>query len=88
MDPANGLRPVDIVHRVLDEDSVSWKGGIDWTATPGLLLYANVSKGYKAGTVPVLGATTVTHVHARPENRWSRTETGLPGAGSSIVARS
>jgi outer membrane receptor protein involved in Fe transport len=59
MDPANGLRPVDVVHRVLDEDNVSWKAGVDWTAKPGLLLYANVSKGYKAGTVPVLGASTV-----------------------------
>jgi iron complex outermembrane recepter protein len=60
MDPANGLRPVDNVHTALDEDNVSWKLGIDWTARPGLLVYANVSKGYKAGTVPVLGATTIT----------------------------
>ncbi|EZP73195.1 TonB-dependent receptor [Novosphingobium resinovorum] len=34
----------------LDQDNVSWRGGIDYQALPELLLYANVSKGYKAGS--------------------------------------
>jgi len=37
------------------------------TGTPrtGLLLYANISKGYKAGAVPVVAASTVTPICAR-----------------------
>jgi iron complex outermembrane recepter protein len=59
LDPANGLQPVPNVHSTLDEDSVSWRTGLNWTAAPDVLLYANVSKGYKAGAVPVLAASTV-----------------------------
>jgi outer membrane receptor protein involved in Fe transport len=59
IDPANGGLPVNNVHDDLNQDSVSWRVGLTWTAQPGLLLYANVSKGYKAGAAPVLGAATV-----------------------------
>ncbi len=59
LDDANGSRPVDNVHAELDQSSLSWRFGGSWTARPGLLVYANVSKGYKAGAVPVLGAATV-----------------------------
>ena len=41
-----------LVSRELDQDNVSWRAGIDWT-----LVYANVSKGYKAGTFASVGAT-------------------------------
>ncbi|UVO51993.1 TonB-dependent receptor [Sphingomonas sp. SUN019] len=33
----------------INEDNISWRGGIDFKPTETLLLYANVSKGYKAG---------------------------------------
>ena len=33
----------------LHENNVSWRGGLDYKAAPGILLYVNVSKGYKAG---------------------------------------
>jgi len=59
LDPANGLRPVDNVHSVLNQNSVSWRFGLNWTARPGLLAYANVSRGYKAGAVPVASVSTV-----------------------------
>lgn len=42
----------------LDEDSVSWRAGLDWKPTDGLLLYANASKGYKVGSYPTLAATS------------------------------
>ncbi|MGE4306425.1 MAG: TonB-dependent receptor [Novosphingobium sp.] len=38
----------------LDEDSTSWSLGVDYKPTSELLLYANVSKGYKAGSFPTL----------------------------------
>jgi outer membrane receptor protein involved in Fe transport len=67
LDPANGLQPVDDVHNVLNQDSVSWRTGLNWTARPGLLLYANFSKGYKAGAVPVLAASTVDQFKPVPQ---------------------
>jgi iron complex outermembrane receptor protein len=39
---------VDTLH----QHNVSWRAGIDWKPRPGLLVYANVAKGYKAGSFP------------------------------------
>lgn len=39
-----------------DQDNVSWRAGIDYKPNDDLLLYANVSRGYKAGSVPAPGA--------------------------------
>ena len=39
------------------EDNVSWKLGIDWKPADGTLVYANVSKGYKGGGFPSIGAS-------------------------------
>lgn len=52
------FQPVDNVHHSLNEDSLSWRAGAKWTAATDLLLYINVSKGFKAGAVPALAATT------------------------------
>jgi outer membrane receptor protein involved in Fe transport len=43
--------------QTLSEDNVSWRVGLDYRLTPETLLYATISKGYKAGSFPVLGAT-------------------------------
>lgn len=77
LDPANGLKPVDDVHDVLNQNSVSWRTGVNWTAIPGLLLYANVSKGYKAGTVPVLAASTVDQFKPVPQESLLAYEAGF-----------
>jgi iron complex outermembrane recepter protein len=42
----------------LNEHNVSWRGGVDLKPSPDILLYANVSKGYKAGSFPMLSAST------------------------------
>ncbi|WP_016745556.1 TonB-dependent receptor [Rhizorhabdus wittichii] len=42
----------------LNEDNVSWRAGIDYKPRPGFLLYANVAKGYKAGSFPSVAAST------------------------------
>jgi outer membrane receptor protein involved in Fe transport len=42
----------------LDEHNVSWRTGLNWKPTGKVLLYANVSRGYKAGSFPTLSATT------------------------------
>jgi iron complex outermembrane recepter protein len=77
LDPANALQPVDNVHHVLDEDSESWRVGVNWTARPDLLLYANISQGYKAGAVPVLAASTVAQLEPVPQESLRAYETGI-----------
>lgn len=42
--------------RSLNQSNVSWRVGLDYQATPTMLLYANVSRGYKAGSFPALAA--------------------------------
>ncbi|MGD9810511.1 MAG: TonB-dependent receptor [Sphingobium sp.] len=51
------LEPV-LVENTLDEDNVSWRAGAQYKASRDLLLYANVSKGYKAGGFASLTAFT------------------------------
>jgi iron complex outermembrane recepter protein len=41
----------------LNEDNIPWRVGIDWTPSKGQLFYVAVSRGYKAGSAPSLGAT-------------------------------
>lgn len=45
----------------LAEDNVAWRVGVDWQSSGGLLVYGNISRGYKAGTV----GTTPTVFHAQ-----------------------
>ena len=42
----------------LNQDNVGFNVGADWTVEPGLLLYANVSRGFKAGSFPNINATS------------------------------
>jgi outer membrane receptor protein involved in Fe transport len=46
-----------LVKRSLTEDNVSWRVGLDWKVAGDNLIYANVSRGYKAGGFPLLPAT-------------------------------
>lgn len=41
----------------LKEDNISWRVGLDYKPTNDILLYANVAKGYKAGSYPTLSAS-------------------------------
>lgn len=52
--------PVGVpVFDTLKEDNVSWRAGADFQANPDLLVYANVSRGYKAGSFPSLTASNI-----------------------------
>jgi iron complex outermembrane recepter protein len=44
----------------LNQSNVSWQAGVDYKPSATGLVYANVTKGYKAGTFPTLSASTVT----------------------------
>jgi iron complex outermembrane recepter protein len=76
LDPANGLQPVDNVHNELNEDNVSWRIGFNW-GQPALLVYANVSEGYKAGTAPLVGASTVDQYTPVPQESVLAYEAGI-----------
>jgi iron complex outermembrane recepter protein len=43
----------------LNENNVSWKAGLNYKFDEGLLLYANVSRGYKAGTIPTIAGLSL-----------------------------
>lgn len=45
-------------HSKLNQNNVSWRLGLDYKPTRDVLLYANVSRGYKAGSFPTLAAAT------------------------------
>lgn len=50
--------PGDVFSGNLSEDNVSWRVGIDYDINPDVLVYANVSRGYKAGSFPTLAAAS------------------------------
>ncbi|MDB5575534.1 MAG: hypothetical protein JWR80_710 [Bradyrhizobium sp.] len=41
----------------LRESNVSWRGGIDYKPSKGVLVYASASRGYKSGSFPLLAAS-------------------------------
>ncbi len=51
---SNGI-PGLVVNK-LAEHNVSWRAGVDYQATNAVLLYGNVSRGYKAGSFPNINA--------------------------------
>lgn len=59
VDPTTYLK-TGIVHTRLNEHNTSWSVGADYKPNDDLLLYANVSKGYKAGSVPIIGGSLYT----------------------------
>ena len=42
----------------LKEDNISWRVGLDYKVNSDVLLYANVSRGYKAGSFPSLSVAS------------------------------
>jgi outer membrane receptor protein involved in Fe transport len=69
---ANALYQPGLVFETLNQNNVSWRAGAEWTPFSRTLIYANVSKGFKAGGFPDLGATTAAQY--------------LPASQESIVA--
>ncbi|MGV7121306.1 TonB-dependent receptor [Sphingopyxis sp. 550A] len=61
----------------LNEDNVSWRVGLDYKVAPRTLLYANVSRGYKAGNFPAVSATTFIQARAVKQESVTAYEAGL-----------
>lgn len=52
-------RSVSVARGELNEESLSWRASLNWKIDPRTLLYANVTKGYKAGSFPTLPSLNV-----------------------------
>lgn len=53
----------------LDEDNVSWRVGVNVTPMEELLVYVNVSQGYKSGSFPTVASAAFTQLKpAKQEN--------------------
>ena len=52
------LVPGEPFRQTLSEENFSWRVGADFKPSDDLLLYANVSRGYKAGSFPSLAAAS------------------------------
>lgn len=61
----------------LEEDNVSWRAGLNYTVTPGTLIYANVSRGYKAGSFPLAAATSSLQFTPVPQEQLTAYEAGF-----------
>jgi outer membrane receptor protein involved in Fe transport len=61
----------------LAEHNVSWRVGADYKLNPDTLLYANVSRGYKAGSYPVLAAGTETQYKPVTQESVTAYEAGI-----------
>ncbi len=61
--------PGDLFRYTLSEDNVSWRAGIDFKISADTLLYANISRGFKAGAFPVItGSTQQVFLPAKQES--------------------
>jgi outer membrane receptor protein involved in Fe transport len=61
----------------LDEDNVSWRAGLDYKVRQNFLLYANISRGYKAGSYPTVSASRQQQYFPVTQERVTAYEAGL-----------
>lgn len=59
------------------EDNLAWRLGLDWKPTPDLMLYANATKGYKAGNFVNITATASSALEPVPQESVLSYETGF-----------
>lgn len=61
----------------LREKSTSWSVGLDYKPTDNLLFYANIAKGYKSGSFPILSAAIFTALEPVTQESLLDYEAGL-----------
>ena len=67
INPATGV--IGLQDGQLNEHNISWRGAINYKPAPGMLFYASVSRGYKQGSFPTLGASLSTqYIPAKQES--------------------
>ncbi|MGY4395521.1 iron complex outermembrane receptor protein [Sphingomonas sp. UYAg733] len=66
-----------LVSNSLDQDNLSWRAGVNYKPTSGTLLYANVSRGFKAGSFPTLSAQSSTQLDPVTQEQLMAYEVGF-----------
>lgn len=62
--------------QTLSEDNVSWRAGLNWHASDDVLVYGNVSRGFKAGNFPTLSASSFTQLFSVRQEELTAYEVG------------
>jgi outer membrane receptor protein involved in Fe transport len=70
-------KPVTSVTSSLDQDNTSWRIGLDWKVTPEAMLYANITRGFKAGSFSTLPAAKTAQLEPVPQESLLALETGF-----------
>ncbi|MBS0412114.1 MAG: TonB-dependent receptor, partial [Proteobacteria bacterium] len=74
---ADALQVPTLITSKLDEDNVSWRIGANYDLTRGVMVYANVSRGYKAGGFPTLAATATAQYDPTKQESVTAYEAGI-----------
>jgi len=61
----------------LNQNNASWKFGLNYKFEAGSLVYASVSRGYKAGGFPTLGASSYTQLEPVTQEKLTSYEAGV-----------
>lgn len=61
----------------LKEDNVPWSLGVDFKPSQHLLLYANVSRGFKGGAFPLVNAASQAQFYPVPQEKLTAYELGF-----------
>ncbi|WP_162986906.1 TonB-dependent receptor [Sphingomonas paeninsulae] len=68
--------PTNVVEQ-LNQNSLSWRLGLNQKFESGVLLYTSVSKGYKAGSIPAVSSTSVIQFRPVPQESLLAYEVGV-----------
>ena len=72
--------PGSVFHDTLKEHNTSWLAGIDYHIDQDRMLYANISRGYKAGSYPSLHGSTFTEFIPVSQESVTAYEAGFKGS--------
>ena len=65
----------EVTQRV-KESSVSWRAGLNWQPDQDLLLYANISRGFKSGDIPAITALAESQLQPVKQEKVTAYEAG------------
>lgn len=68
----------------LKEDNISWRVVADWKPLPGTLLYASITRGYKAGSFPAISTSQAAQYAPVTQEAVTSYEAGIK---SSVIDR-
>lgn len=77
MDAPGSNRAVSVVADELNQDNLSWRGSLRWKPTSNSMIYGSVTKGYKAGSYPIIPSVYAFQVAPVPQESLLAYEIGF-----------